>query len=130
MIYGAFPVCRNYTVRAHVRNLGIAKRRGCENGIEYARSLRRGIHASHLHPRHTPDAGKRSRKDGKLYGTGTERRREYQAYPLRRSLDISPCGSGKFAARKSEQIKEKTGENLTIFTGLVELVAGLEPATC
>ena len=38
--------------------------------------------------------------------------------------------SGKFAARKTEQIKEKTGENLTIFTGLVELVAGLEPATC
>ena len=32
--------------------------------------------------------------------------------------------------QKSEQIKEKTGENLTIFTGLVELVAGLEPATC
>ena len=26
--------------------------------------------------------------------------------------------------------KEKTGENLSIFTGFVELVAGLEPATC
>jgi len=35
-----------------------------KNRIEYARTLRRGIHASHLHPRHTPDAGKRSRKDG------------------------------------------------------------------
>ena len=43
---------------------------------------------------------------------------------------LKRCGSGKFATQKSEQIKEKTGENLSIFTGLVELVAGLEPATC
>ena len=54
----------------------------------------------------------------------------------------SPPLSGHFAVwvtvwvrhflepEKTEQIKEKTGENLTIFTGLVELVAGLEPATC
>ena len=56
------------------------------------------------------------------------------SHPLRRFLNNSACGSrcgsGKFATRKSEQIKEKTGENLSIFTGLVELVAGLEPATC
>ena len=62
--YGAFPVCRNYTVRAHIRDLGTAKRRGRENRIEYARTLRCGLHAPHLHARHAPDAGKCSRKDG------------------------------------------------------------------
>ena len=49
-------------LETHVRNLGIAKRRGCENGIEYARSLRRGLHAANLYPRH---AGRKAQpKDG------------------------------------------------------------------
>ena len=51
-------------LETHVRNLGIAKRRGCENGIEYARSLRRRLHAANLYPRHAADAGKCRRKDG------------------------------------------------------------------
>ena len=129
LIYGAFPVCRNYTVRAHICDLGTTKRHRRENCVQYARPFRRGIHAKNLHPRHAADAGKCSRKDGQFHGTSdvskqsknTERRREYHEYPLRRSLDISPCGSrcgsGKFATQKSEQIKEKTGENLSIFTG-------------
>ena len=36
----------------------------------------------------------------------------------------------RFRRLKTEQIKEKTGENLSIFTDLVELVARLEPAIC
>ena len=36
----------------------------------------------------------------------------------------------RFCCLKFRTRKEKTGENLAIFTGLVELVAGLEPATC
>ena len=63
-MYGAFPVCRNYTVRAHIRDLGTTKRRGRENCIEYARPLRRGLHAENLHPRHAANAGERRRKDG------------------------------------------------------------------
>ena len=99
-------VCRAGTpeisrLTTHIRNLSTAKRRRRENGIQYAWTLRRGIHAKNLHPRHTADAGKRSRKDGQFHGAGhvntqpknRERRRGYQAYPLRRSLDISPCGS-------------------------------------
>ena len=70
LMYGAFPVCRNYTVRAHIRNLGAPKRRRRENGIQYAWTLRRGIHAKNLHPRHTADPGKRSRKDGQFHGAG------------------------------------------------------------
>ena len=69
-MYEAFPVCRNYTVRAYIRDIGAPKRRGRENCIEYARPFRRGIHAENLHPRHTADAGKRSRKDGQFHGAG------------------------------------------------------------
>ena len=39
-------------------------------------------------------------------------------------------GQAISTSENSNKYKEKTGENLTIFTGLVELVAGLEPATC
>ena len=67
-MYGAFPVCRNYTVRAHIRNVGTPEWRGRKNGIKYARSLRRGLHAVNLYPRHAADAGKRSRKDGQFHG--------------------------------------------------------------
>ena len=96
-------------LETHIRNVGAAKRRRRENGIQYARSLRRRLHAPHLHPRHTADAGKRSRKDGQFHGTSDVNKQQKtqsvgeddQAYPLRRSLDISPCGSrcgsGKFA---------------------------------
>ena len=63
-----------------------------------AEYYRRG---KNLHPRHTPDAGKRGRKDGQFHGAGhvntqpknKERRRGYHEYPLRRSLNISACGS-------------------------------------
>ena len=69
LIYGAFPVCRNYTVRAHIRTVGASEWRRRENGIQYAWTLRRGIHAKNLHPRYTSDAGKRSGKDGQFHGT-------------------------------------------------------------
>ena len=67
-VYGAFPVCRNYTVRAHIRDLGTAKRRRCENRQQYARALRRGLHTPHLHPRHTADAAKGRGENGQLHG--------------------------------------------------------------
>ena len=94
LIYGAFPVCRNYTVRAHIRNVGAPKRRGRENRIEYARSFRRGIHAKNLHPRHTADAGKRSRKDGQFHGTGHVKKQR-AAERIRQTS--SPTLSGHFA---------------------------------
>lgn len=36
----------------------------------------------------------------------------------------------RFRRLEKQTNKEKTGENLSIFTDLVELVARLEPATC
>ena len=67
LIYGAFPVWRNCTVRAHICNLGASEWRKRKNGVEYARTFRCRLHAPHLHPCHAPDAGKCSRKDGKFY---------------------------------------------------------------
>ena len=50
LIYGAFPVCRNYTVRAYLRDHGAPERRGCKNGVLDAWSLLGGVHAGHLRP--------------------------------------------------------------------------------
>ena len=50
LIYGAFPVCRHYTVRAHLRDDGPAKRGGRKNGVLHAGPLLRGLHAGHLRP--------------------------------------------------------------------------------
>ena len=70
MIYGAFPVCRNYTAKAHLCDAGAGERRGCENGIQYARPLRCRAYAAHLHPRHAADAAERGGKDGEFHGAG------------------------------------------------------------
>ena len=138
LIYGAFPVCRNYTVRAHVCNLGIAKRRGRENRIEYARSFRRGIHIANLHPRYTSDAGKRSGKDGQFHGAGHVKKQRASERIPRIS---SPTLSGHFAVwvtvwvRKIRHLKNRTNKRENRrksydFHRFLELVAGLEPATC
>ena len=68
LIYGAFPVCRNYTVRAHLRNAGAPERRGRKDGVLHAGTLRCGLHPPHLHPRHTADAAKGRRENGQLHG--------------------------------------------------------------
>ena len=69
LIYGAFPVCRNYTVRAYIRNLGTPKRCGCENRQQHAGSLRCWLYPSYLHPCYAADAAKCCREDGQLHGT-------------------------------------------------------------
>ena len=54
-MYGAFPVCRNYTVRAHLRNAVAEKRGRRENAVRRAGPLFGGFHIEHLHPRHGAD---------------------------------------------------------------------------
>ena len=80
LIYGSFPVCRNYTVRAHVRNLGTTEWRRCKNGVLDARPLRCGIHPPHLHPRHKAEAGRSRTNDGQLHGAGHVSRKKAQKY--------------------------------------------------
>ena len=63
--YGAFPVCRNYTVRAHVRDVIAEKRRGRADAFRNAGSLQRRIHAQHLRSldtRYETERGGRNRK--------------------------------------------------------------------
>ena len=50
LIYGAFPVCRNYTVRAYLRHTGTAKWRGHQDGVRYAGALLCGLYTGHLRP--------------------------------------------------------------------------------
>ena len=67
LIYGAFPVCRNYTVRAHICNLVTEKRRGRADAFRNAGSLQRRIHAQHLCPLDTGDETERGRRDRKRH---------------------------------------------------------------
>ena len=70
LIYGAFPVCRNYTVRAHIRDHGDLQRRGCEDPVQYAGPLQRRIHSGHLHAHHQRYAERCGREDRRLHGVG------------------------------------------------------------
>ena len=100
LIYGAFPVCRNYTVRAHLCHTGFTKRRGCENRQQYAGTLRCGVHPAYLHPRHPSKAGRSRTDHGQLHGTGDvsrskrEERTDIPSAPLSPFPRISACGSG------------------------------------
>ena len=51
------PNVRPNTAAYYRRHAGAAKRRGRKNGILYAGSLRRGLHAPHLCPCYRSDAG-------------------------------------------------------------------------
>ena len=120
LIYGAFPVCRNYTVRAHLRDHGPAKRRGRENGVLDAGPLLGGIHAGHLRPRHHRRAAQGSANNGK--------------YPIRRCLILSAVRS-RWGQRLGQ--KKATGENNNLyktkipeilrFRGLLARREGFEP---
>ncbi|MBE6659670.1 MAG: hypothetical protein E7604_14670 [Ruminococcaceae bacterium] len=46
--YGAFPVCRNYTVRAYLCNDGDCERHGCENSVGDDRTRLGDNNAGHL----------------------------------------------------------------------------------
>ena len=94
LIYGAFPVCRNYTVRAHLRNDGAAKRRGCKNRVLDAWPLLGGFHAGYLRPRYHRCAAQGSADDGQ--------------YPLPCGLTVSAIRS-RWGQRLGQ--KKAVGEN-------------------
>ena len=104
LIYGAFPVCRNYTVRAHLRYHGPAERCGCENCVLHAGPLRRWFHPADLHPRYQAKTGRSRCRYGQLHGassikTKRKMRRTGSLSPVRHSCVhcfrclISACGS-------------------------------------
>ena len=73
LIYGAFPVCRNYTVRAHICHVSTTERCGRENGQQYARALRRRLHPPHLHTRYAADAAKGRGENRQFHDTDSIR---------------------------------------------------------
>ena len=89
---GAYQVPRPET---YVRDLGTPKRRGCQNSILDARSLRRGLHPPHLHSRYEAEAGQSRTNDGQLHGASDVSRKRMRntgegAKPsLRYSLNLS-----------------------------------------
>ena len=120
LIYGAFPVCRNYTVRAHIRNHGTPERRGRENRQQYARSLLSRLHAGHLRPRYH----RRAAESGPDHG----------GYPLRRCLMLSAIhsrwgqrlGPEKATGENGNLCKTKIPEILR-FRGFLARREGFEP---
>ena len=70
LIYGAFPVCRNYTVRAHFRHDGNLQRCGCEDPVQYVGPLQRRVHTGHLYAHHQRYAAGRGGEDRRLHGIG------------------------------------------------------------
>ena len=63
----------------YLRDDGPAKRRGCENGQQYARSLLCGLYAGHLRPRYH----RRAAQGGANYGQ----------YPIPCGIDLSAIRS-------------------------------------
>ena len=120
LIYGAFPVCRNYTVRAHIRNHGTPERRGRENRQQYARSLLSRLHAGHLRPCD--------------HRCAAESRPNHGQYPLRRCLMLSAIrsrwgqrlGQKKAAGENNNLYKTKIPEILR-FRGFLARREGFEP---
>ena len=120
LIYGAFPVCRNYNVRAHLRNHGPAKRRGREDRVLDAGSLLRGFHAGHLRPRY--------------HRRPTQSRPDHGEYPIPCGIDLSAIrsrwgqrlGQEKAASENSNLRKAKVLE-IRRFRGLLVRREGFEP---
>ena len=79
LIYGAFPVCRNYTVRAYLRDAGAGKRHGCENTLRYAGPCVGGHHAGHLYSHHRRYAAHSRRQHRPRHRQGSAAGRRFGA---------------------------------------------------
>ena len=120
LIYGAFPVCRNYTVRAHLRDDGAAKRRGCKNRVLDAWSLLRRFHAGYLCSRYHRCAAESCPNHGQ--------------YPIPRCLILSAIrsrwgqrlGQKRVTSENNNLYKTKIPEILR-FRGFLARREGFEP---
>ena len=120
LIYGAFPVCRNYTVRAHLRNDGAAKRRGRKNRVLHARSLLGWASRWTPTPTSPPTHSSRRRK---RWGASSPVRYRPFRYPLPLG---SAFGSGKSSGRKQQLMQTKRPEALR-FRVFLARREGFEP---
>lgn len=97
---GTHPLPRPQT---HICDSGSPERRGRENSLQYAGSLRCGLHPPPLHPRHQTAAESGDRDDGEFHGAGHVKQEPQQKSQAGRQnflsgtrcpfLGISACGS-------------------------------------
>ena len=120
MSHKGFRLCPYYTIWAHIRDPGSPERCGCENGFQYAGTLRRRLHPPHLRPRHQTATEQSSGDNGKFYGTGhvnpPQKAQKYQAGKrnflsgiLCPSPNISPC---RLRCGSMENRKNKLAERV------------------
>ena len=126
LIYGAFPVCRNYTVRAHILDAGNPKRYRPENSRGNSRSRLGGIFAGCLHPcdsRHEKRSrtenqrlhGKRritTRNEQKRARRPPEMLRQAAKFIFRCFRSEFPFGSGLGQTEKSQNSPSKKVRNM------------------
>ena len=81
LLYGAFPVCRNYTVRAHILDAGNPERNRPENSRGDPRSRLGGILAGRLHTRHSRHEKRSRAKNQRLHGKRRMKKRTEKRTP-------------------------------------------------
>ena len=64
LIYGAFPVCRNYTVRAHVRHALGTERPRYPHTVRSDRAFKRSLHDAEIRPQRQHDQAAGHGADG------------------------------------------------------------------
>lgn len=100
LIYGAFPVCRNYTVRAHLRHTCYRQRCGRQNPVWDSGAYQRQLHAGHLHPRHTGYAKSRQRHRWRLHGRSARKGAETLAKKRKSGTGtVRQRGDGRWEGR-------------------------------
>ena len=132
-------------IRFHdLRHDGAAKRRGCENGVVHAGPLRRRLHPTHLHPRHTAETGGSRPNYGRLYGachvgqrgknrTGSQ---TFLSGPLLSVVSFRRVGQRvgqivdpHFYSQRKVKICNKKHLKSEDFKCFLELLGGFEPPT-
>ena len=127
LILRAFLVCRNYTVRAHLRNPGPAKRSGCENRLRHAGPLQCRVHPGHLRP---------CDYLGPAAGGGSDGTRPLRQFIALSSPEKFPYGSESGSDLKTKnKLHKKVAENKNNplesgdSSGFLVAGGGLEPPT-
>lgn len=86
LIYGAFPVCRNYTVRAQLRSCFHQKWGRHQNRAGKPRPRHSGVYAGRLRPRNKPDEEGQRRPDGAVHQKPARKRTRRLIFLLKRLI--------------------------------------------
>ena len=89
--YGAFPVCRNYTVRAHFCHAIPKKRSGCQDTVQHPWSLLSRIYPQYLHPcyggNETGGGGNHWRRDQRSYVVSIKMQKKFSTKSLQNETE-------------------------------------------